>query len=51
MLDFGDTYRRLLQADPSHGPVALYDVTRLTTNDQPAELRFVAFGCPVRGDD
>lgn len=30
------------------GPIALYEVTRLATNDQPAELRFTGFGCPIR---
>jgi hypothetical protein len=30
------------------GPIGVYEVTRLATDDQPAELRFVGFGCPVR---
>jgi hypothetical protein len=37
-------------AQPSRpgGPIALYEVTRLATDDQPAELRFAGFGCPTR---
>jgi acetyl esterase/lipase len=31
------------------GPIGVYEVTRLATDDQPAELRFVGFGCPVPG--
>jgi hypothetical protein len=29
------------------GPVGCYEVIRLATDDRPAELRFVGFGCPA----